>query len=291
VIDSDILKRVDEISKQAVTSGIEIVSGRLQFAYWITITNKDMVRFDQIDSLINYIESEPIKVESISLQYIVRDQAGISLAFQQKGKIELSAYSNTLDFQFNIDQLTREIQRSDQEYNWFVRTFVFHSQTRRLLTSLFLLLSLGLLMNISYYVYALKVGVNIDPQLIPSGNSYFQEVEAAIKSDDASRKLNVLLLSQLRGFTNVQDILRRKEQIVVFLLTALVITLIFLWGLISVTRIYPASFFAFGDQKKILVKLHRKRDIWAVAVVIGLIVNVLAGIIVALVARTSGFGL
>lgn len=291
VIDGDVLRRVDEISKQAVTSTTETEPDHFQFAYWITVPNKDMVKLDQIDSLITYLESEPVEVESVSLQYIVRDQAGISLIFQPKGKIELSAYSNALDFQFNIDRLTREIQRCDQEYNWFIRAFVFHPPTRRILISLFFWVSGFLFLNIGYYLYALKEGVNIDPQMIPSGNSYFQEVEAAIRSGDISRKINALLLAQLRSFTNVQDILRRQEQLVVGSLMVLAITLVLLWVLRSVTRIYPLSFFAFGSRERVLAELHRKREVWAVAVVIGLIVNVLAGIMVALFARLSGLGL
>ncbi|MCJ7533627.1 MAG: hypothetical protein MUO64_21705 [Anaerolineales bacterium] len=291
VIDCETLKRVDEISRQAVTSVEGSELEHLQLAYWITTADEEMVKFENIDSLVAHLESEPIEVESISLQYITRDRAGISLVFQPEGEIELSAYSNALDFQFNIDRLTREVQKSDQKYGWFVRTFIFHSRAKRILGFVVLALSWFLLLSIGYYLYALNVGVNIDAALVPSGNSYAKEVEAAIKSEDISRKLNVLLLAQLKGFVNVRDVLRRQEQYVVFSLVVMVIALALWWAFSFVARLYPLSFFEFGGQKKILVELHRKREIWTVAVVIGLIVNVLAGVIVALFARATGFGL
>ncbi len=291
VIDSEALKRVDEISREAVTSMGELKLEHLKLAYWITTPDENTVKFTRIDTLVTHLESKPIEVKSLSLQYIVDDRAGISLVFQPEGEIELSAYSNALDFQFNIDRLTREIQKCDRKYGWFVRTFIFHPRARRILGSIVLLVSWFLLLNIGYYLYALAVGVNIDTALVTSKNSYYQKVEAAIKSDDISRKLNVLLLAQFRSFVNVRDILRRQEQYVIFSLIALVITLALLWALRSVARLYPLSIFAFGGQKEILAELLRKREIWTVAVVIGLIVNVLAGIIIAFFARATGFGL
>ena len=53
------------------------------------------------------------------------------------------------------------------------------------------LLSWVLFINIGYYLYALNVGADIDPSLIPSWNSYYKEVEYAIKSEDISRKIHI----------------------------------------------------------------------------------------------------
>ena len=65
---------------------------------------------------------------------------------------------------------------------------------------------------IGYSFYANNVGVDIDPNIIPKGNEYYIQVENALKSDDISEKINILLLAQLKSFTNVQDILLIKAE-------------------------------------------------------------------------------
>jgi hypothetical protein len=124
------------------------------------------------------------------------------------------------------------------------------------------------------------VGVNIDPSLIPSGNTYFQEVEQALKSDSLSRKLDVLLMAQLRSFRNVQDVLDLLEGLIVFSLIALSIIAVSMLLLRVIARLYPLSFFAFGHQREVLSKLQHKREIWGVAVLLAFIVNVIAGLLI-----------
>jgi len=282
VIDSNILNRVHAIAQRTVAGTDDVEPAHLQSAYWVTTGDEDMLKFGTIDAIIAYLDSEPVETRSISLQYVTPGQAGISLVFQTKGKIELSAYGNALDFQFNIDQLSREIQRCDQEYSWLVRTFVFRPFTRRMLGSLLGWLSLFLLFNVGYYLYASRMGVNVDPSIIPSGNTYFQEVEETIRSEDIARKLDTLLIAQLRGFTNVQDILLRQERLIFFSLVAVAITIALVAVFRAVVRLYPLSFFAFASQEKVLADLHRKREIWGVAIIISFIVNLVAGLIVAL---------
>ncbi|MDQ3820819.1 MAG: hypothetical protein M3362_24465 [Acidobacteriota bacterium] len=283
VLNEDILERIDAISKQAVIGTVDSNTEKVQIGYWGANEAGHTLKFETPESLISTLDSEDMQLKSISLQYIVPDQSGINVGFLPKGKIELSAFGNALDFQFNIDKLLREIRRCDQEYGWLIRTFIIRSKTRRMLSTAVLLLSLFLFFNIGYYLYALKVGVNIDPSVIPSGNTYFKEVEAALKSADISKKLNVLLVAQLRDFSNVQDVLILHRRLIIFSVIALSIAAVFILILRAIIRLYPLSFFAFGRQKEVLLRLHRKREIWGIAVILGFVVNVVAGLVVALI--------
>jgi len=281
VVDSEILHRIDAIAREAVAGTEDPRMADLEVEYSVTTEAGVELKFETIDSLEARLNSEPKQLESVSLEYRVPLEVGISLVFESKGEIGLSAFGDAPDFQFNIDRLTRELRRCDQEYGWLVRTFVFPARVRMLLAMLLFPVSFYLLFHIGYYLYALNVGVNIDPSLIPSGYTYFQEVEKALKSDSIARKLDVLLLAQLRDFKNVQDILEREERLVVLSLIALAIIVVLSALLRSIARLYPLSFFAFGRQKEVLSKLQRRREIWGVAVLLGFIVNIIAGLIVA----------
>lgn len=134
---------------------------------------------------------------------------------------------------------------------------------------------------IGYYFYAKNVGVNIDPTIIPDGNTFYQEVEKALKSDSLSRKIDVLLISNLKDFTNVQDILERQKRYIGILLFSLTIILIAFFVLKTFSNLYPLALYSFGRQKEFLTKLRRKRDIWEVGVLLAFIVNIIAGLVIA----------
>lgn len=282
VLDREILNRIDLISKQAVSDAEDVNFERLKIVYWATAYDGNMLKFEIVEALITYLDTELVKLKSLSLQYVLPEKSGINIVFQPKGKIELSAYSNALDFQFNLDRINREIRRCDQEYGWWVRTFVFKSFIRRLLVYGISFFSIFLLYNVWFYIYARNVGVNVDPSVIPSGNTYFQTVEEALKSDDPNKKLNVLLIGQFRNFTNVRDILSQQEKYIAFCLIGLAIATVLALVLRAISRLYPPSFFEFGDQKSVLIRLNRKREIWGITIIIGFVVNVIAGLVLAL---------
>lgn len=278
VLEGNILERVDEIAKQSIDNEDKQVT-----VFSITTKDDEILKFDSFENFLDRANSEPRDVSSISLQYITPSNAGISIIFSQKGYVELSAYSNALDFQFNIDRLTRELRRCEQEYNWFVKTFILKTKLSQLLLALIFAFSFFLLSSIGYYFYALNVGVNIDPTIIPSGNEYFQQVEDAIRSDDLAQKIDVLLLAELKGFKNVQDILIRQQKLITYSLIILIITAILYLLLDFVRKLYPPGFFAFTFQQTKLADLNRKREIVWVGVVIGFLVNIIAGFMITMV--------
>ena len=79
IIDDNILTKVDEIAVQAVSNsdGVE----NLQLAYWVTSNSEEMSKFDTLDGLLSQVNSELMEIKSISIQYIVPGEAGISIVF------------------------------------------------------------------------------------------------------------------------------------------------------------------------------------------------------------------
>jgi len=185
VVDSDVVQRIDSIARQAVSGTQD--HGPLRFSCWITANDNTMLRGDTLDAIGALVTDAPVDVRSLSLEYIATS-AGINLTFESKGEIQLSAYSNAIDFQFNIDKLSREVQRCDPEYSWVTKAVFLNSRTKRLLAASLVAVSLFLIFHIWYYFYALQVGVNVDPSIIPSGNVYAQLVDRAIKSPRDVRK-------------------------------------------------------------------------------------------------------
>jgi hypothetical protein len=63
------------------------------------------------------------------------------------------------------------------------------------------------------------------------------------------------------------------------------LALILLGGRKVGERLYPQSFYLFGRNLNVYASLRGKRQMWGVAIVIGFIVNVVAGVTVALVLK------
>lgn len=279
ILDTDILKKIHETCINIVRHKNR---KKVEQAYWIEDKGSNKIKFESFEKLLSYTSSEKTGYATINLKYVISDEVGISIEFTHKGKIELSAYGNAPDFQFNIDQLIREIQKCEQEYNSVIKNFVVKRDLSRVFLIAIFGVSLLLLYSIGYYSYAKNVGVNINPSVIPSGNQYYKQVEEAIQSDDISEKLNVLLTSQLKGFTNVQDILQRQQNFSVFLLITLAILTALFFLARFLNKLYPLAFFEFEPHKKTLANIYRKRDIVWVGVILGFVVNIVAGIVIAL---------
>jgi hypothetical protein len=122
----------------------------------------------------------------------------------------------------------------------------------------------------------------VNPSILPAGTAYYQRVEAAIQSDDLGEKLDVLLMGNFRGFMNVSDFFRIMRAIIVACLLAILILGAAAWISRHLKRYYPLSFFATGHQQEVLTRIEKKRDLWVTGIIIGFIVNIIAGILIAI---------
>lgn len=280
VIDSDQLENLDAACKETIK--YEHGETGATTTYWIKKSDKEGLEFDDYSSFNDYLSSNPIKIDSISMKYLSFPGTGLSLLFQPRGEIEVSGYSNLPDFQFNIDRIINDIEGSYDDYNWPVRNFIFNRRIKNAMTTILMGLSIMLFLSIGYLFYARSVGVNIDPSLIPSGNTYFQQLEEVLNSGDTNDKLDILLVAQLRNFSNVEEIIIRQERFISILVFSIIVLLIIYICLRLISNLYPRSFFAVGKNVQVLADMKRKREIWGVAIIIGFIVNVVAGLLIAI---------
>ncbi len=278
VVDADAIRRIDDASRHAVTGGEESQSPQLRIQ---AIEHDGRNVFENIEDLIRHSEGVQLSPTTLSFTY-TSGNARLELAFDCNGDIKLTGRSSSPDIQFDVDAIKREIRECDQDIFPLVRWLVFTRFPAKLLAALIVVASVYLLIEISFYILAWNVAVDIDPELAGSGNEYFIEVEHAIKSGDIANKLDVLLKGQLRSFTNRSTILDRTQRDIVVAVVILVIIGILIGFLRVATRLHPRSYFAIGRNAKVFEKLQRRRDIFLVGIVIAFVVNLIAGIVLAL---------
>lgn len=279
VVDEPALARLDRYLKSSLlgdTSGTDDID-----VLCVTSGPEDKSSsFHGIDELINHYQLTRETIHDLRLDYSC-ERGRIEIFFESDGTVEMSAYGPTRDFHFVSEGLVREIKGLAPEYNWPAKLFGFSRLPRRLLISLVPFVSFFLLSQVVYYYYATNIGVDVSAELLYDDNSYYQDVERAIRSSEVDVKLDVLLRGQLKGFTNVSEVLVRTRFLIIGAVAALIAVFACATGLKSYASAYSRSFFAVGLAVDRLRALERKREIWVVGVAIALIVNIVAGLIVA----------
>jgi hypothetical protein len=245
--------------------------------YSATLGRDRTVRYNNLEAVLDQLNNTNEEVSDFSIQY--DGDINLSIAFNPKGKIELNASGTTPDLQYYSDQVLREIERCDQEHNWAVKTFIFKKWPTSILSSAIVSLSFGLFITIGMFFLAQSIGVNVDPSIIPPGNTYFRQVEEALKTQDINKKLDTLLIGQLRGFTNASDFISQQQKTMTFLLAGIAVSAILLFILNRIQKLYPRSFFALGRQKEKFAKMERQREVWGIGIIVAFIINIVSGIL------------
>ena len=138
--------------------------------------------------------------------------------------------------------------------------------------------------NIFFLFYTQEVGVDLkDSSLLINGNEYFNVVEEAIKSDSISKKLDVLLLKELRGFTNASEIINGTKSYITFSSFGILITLLIYLLLIQLKNRFPLVYFNLSDlQKRRHSKMVKEREVILISILVAFIINIISGIILSL---------
>lgn len=280
VVDEPALRRVDAYSTQALAKELEADANITQSCVAST-KNEGSAKFESVDALIaHFAESREI-IKDLRIDYQTAKQR-IEVFFDGDGTIKFSAYGPAPEFHFVAEGLDRVLKQCDPDYHWLARMIAFSRKPRRLLAFFIPLLSVVLLSQSFYYFYATRIGVDINPALLYEDNTYYQDVERAIESPSLEDKLDTLLKGELKGFTNVTQVLETTQLVIGALVAALVVLGLGIAALRSFSNAYPRAFFAIGLANQQLSKLERKREVWAIGVAIAFAVNLVAGSIVAL---------
>lgn len=254
----------------------------LEIFYSVRDNEENEKLFKNTADLDRLYDNPKDKISSLTLRYEISKQSGLTIDFQDKGEIEISGYSYAIDFEYRIDQIVREINRCEQDYNWMETKFALNSKLEGILVVILAGLFMALTVLSVYLIYAKNVGVDIsNVDIIPSGNEYYKNVEYAIKSDDIKTKLDTLLVGKLTGFSNVSDVISRISNYIKYSAIAAVVCFICLIIMAKISKLYPLSFFEFGSRIEELKKITRKREIWGTAVIMGFLVNISAGLLIA----------
>lgn len=282
VVDEQVLSEIDAIGSAAIEEAD--ADEPMKKRYRVATPSKETVSFGSLQELKEYLAHSPESVRLLELRYTFKRDAGLDIAFS-RGYVRILGFSSRQDFSFNVNRLEELLGTTREEYPWAVRMLVFSSHLRFWLNVLLPVLSIMLFISIGYYIHARHVGVNVDPNLVPKGNEYYQRITAAIKSNDSNEKLNALLLIQLTHFTNVSDVLLVLRKLISYLLFAIASMLVLLFSRQIGETLYPASFYLFGRNHKRYSSLQSRRQMWGMSVVVGFAVNIAAGLLVAIALR------
>ena len=241
----------------------------------------DTCRFASLEDLLSHPNAEPEIIRGLELLKDCDSYQKIRVLFETDGNVTLDIIGPAAVVEGQAHLLRQRLMAFNQHYSWLVKTLVLASRPRRIAKILIFFVFSSLIYSIGMYVYAHIVGINVDPNLIQKGMSYYEQVAATIRSEDINEKLNVLLKGNYRGFVNVSDFLVLCQSRIRFSLVALLMLGAFVWVSNHLKQYYPRSFFAMGKQKDLLRTVEKKRDIWTVGIILACIVNIVCGLIVA----------
>jgi hypothetical protein len=281
VLDESALRNINQTAQKAVldSAGTKTVSSAYKLHQ-----SKNEIAFEGLEFLVEHLRRSPEHIQSLNIRHSAGESTGINVSFGSDGIVKISGYSENLSFRFAFEEVKESTLSVKEEYMWLLRYWALAGRTKRIMTLLsaaaYFFLSVCLFVLMFGYAYAKKVGVDVDPKLIPQGNERFKQLADAIKSTDINTKLDALLASQFTGFQNVTDFLADSRRAIVVVVTFLIALNFVLIVRKVLERLYPLSYFSFGRNERELQRLRTKRQFWGVTIFAALPVNLLAGILV-----------
>lgn len=281
VLDESALRNINRTAYQAVldSAGTQTVSSAFKLHQ-----SKNEIAFKDLESLVEHLAHSPEHIQSLNIRHFFGESTGINVSFGSDGIVKISGFSENLSFRFAFEEVKESALLVREEYSWFVRYWALSERSKRIMTLLasaaYLFFSGGLLILMFSYAYARKVGVDVDPNLIPQGNERFKQLAEAIKSTETNKKLDALLASQFTGFQNVTDFLADLRRVIVAVVAILVALSFVLIARRVLRRLYPPCYFSFGRNERELQRLRTKRQFWGATIFVALLVNLVAGILV-----------
>ena len=244
VIDTNILSQIHSAYLELRDEG-----NHSDISYTLEDFSGSSVRARNPDELTDRAEQLAPVLKSLTIEHRNGLSAGLRLNIRDSGTIDMEAYGSTAEFFFKAESVLEAAKKSKVDY-WSPTRAIFFQFRNRIVSAIVavLVISLAYLCFESwYYFYAKEVGVNIDQTLVPTGNSYFKQVESALKSSDVTVKIDTLLKAQLRSFSNVSVVLDRSKFILKILLFVFPFSVLALLGFVSTAKLYPRAYFALSE--------------------------------------------
>lgn len=250
--------------------------------YHASLGDGTVVELRNLDEVLAHPNTSPKVIEGLRIGRIGPEGGKIEIEFARSGLVTVDTCGTPYLVDGVLHSAQQHIRSSDVQFSWFIRLFVIDRRFRRLAAFLASWIGVAISLLVFVFLYASNSGVDVNEELIPTGMTYYQEVETAIRSNDLYRKLDVLLLGQFRSFRNATDVVQSSRTGIIACLVSFLILGVSSWILRHLTQFYPISFFAIGHQTEILERLVKSREFWMGGIIIAFAINVLAGVLVAI---------
>ena len=227
--------------------------------YRAFLEDGSVLQFHSIEELLGHPNTPPEVIEGLRISALGAGDEKVEVELDNSGEVVIDACGPPHVVEGVVHTIGQHLRALDQQFSWFVKSFIIVGRPRRLAAILAVEAALMLALLLGFFFYSLNVGVDVSSDLISPGNTYYQRVEEAIHSQDLTEKLNVLLLGKFHGFINVTDVLHLLRGLMVLCVLAVLILGTAAWILRHLKRYFPPSFFAIGHQKEILVRMEKKR--------------------------------
>jgi len=283
VLDEETLRRIESVTKSIIQSPAVGYPTELSTSVSVRqLYNSTDREYDTVDALIEDTKAPDFSIQRLSVRSKRSYEAAASVQFWADGGIDISGFSSDPEFAASAERLKHEVSACDQGYSWPVRTLIFKRWPREALSLSTLACFVMLILFLLYFVLWQRSLVNVDSSILVTDDEYYRELATALKSSSANQKLDVLLRSQIRGFRDARPTRILLQRSILFLSLTLVVLLLLGFVRRAVARLYPPAFFALGAGVAKLRRLERRRDVWMVAIIASFIVNIAAGLIVAI---------
>jgi len=247
---------------------------------------ESIAQLDEIDDKFKTLKSQPkhLKLNIYETDEDREDNTRVNLVIYSDGDVAISGNFHPKKSDELLSLVWDELLINDEEYPNFAKSFIIPRITKRIFEYLLIGVSLVLLAQIFYLSYAQRVGVDLkDSTILKNGNDYFNLVEDAIKSDSIAVKLDVLLLNELRGFTNVSVVIERTKFLITVLSISVVVILLAYLILILLRKRFPLVYYSLSElHRKRYTKIIKEREVIVISIIIAFVINIISGIILSL---------
>jgi hypothetical protein len=247
-------------------------------------TKKNEYRIiNDIKKIENEEETTNHYFKNLELEFWYYNELRIRIEFNENGNVKFEGESDNELCQTLYNSIIDEIKLCDLGYNFIISKIINNQIIKIGFVVITIFFAFLLLVYSLYYLIALEKGVNLDTKILPNQNTYYQDLETAIKSDSTNLKLDFLLKSNLKDFTNATIVIQDTKTLLKRLLI-IEFALIFIYLIIKILSYYfSLTFFSLNKHHlKKYQQIEKKRDIWLVSIIIGFIINILASIFVAI---------
>ena len=167
VLDEDTLRRVETLTSTIVDDTPVTSATPVQTSVSVReSTDRADLEYASVAALIEASARPDFSIERVQVKSRKSYDLVVSVQFWSDGDIDINAFGSDPDFTARVDRLRHEMAACEQEYSWPVKTLIFKSWPRDVLSLLTLICFATLVVLLVYFALFQRSLVNVDPALI-----------------------------------------------------------------------------------------------------------------------------